>query len=146
KATLTESVSCPSFPIRGSFFFMSDSFRRAVEAKDFDAMASALSPEVIFYSPIAFKPYRGRETTMRLFAMVMRVFEDFRYVAELQGEGTRGLVFRARIGEHEIEGWDYLKLDAAGRIAEFTVMVRPLSSAMALADAMGARLKAEGSP
>jgi hypothetical protein len=38
---------------------------------------------------------------------------------------------------------DHLRLDDDGRIAGLTVMVRPLSGLMALAEAMAARIQAD---
>lgn len=117
-------------------------FRLAVEAHDADAMEAALHPDVVFRSPVVYKPYAGREATMVLLRHVVEVFEDFRYVDEVRGEGTLGLVFEARVGDRSLQGWDYLTLDAEGLVTGFTVMVRPLSGAMALAEAMAARLGA----
>jgi hypothetical protein len=72
---------------------------------------------------------------------VLRVFEDFRYVRELSGGKGRdhALVFEARIGDVRVEGCDFLHLDDDGLIDEFTVLVRPLSAAQALAEAMAAQ-------
>jgi hypothetical protein len=108
-------------------------------------MAAALHPDVVFHSPAVFKPYNGREATMRLLGHVLDVFEDFRYLDELSGDGggSHGLVFAARVGDKTLEGWDYLNLDADGLITELTVMVRPLSGLIALAQAMGERLAAD---
>ena len=50
--------------------------------------------------------------------------------------------FVARVGDKTLEGWDYLKLDGDGLITELTVMVRPLSGLIAVAQAMGERLAA----
>ena len=122
------------------------SFRDAVEAGDLAAMEAALAPEVTFNSPIVFKPYEGREAVMALLSLVVQVFEDFRYVDELAGEATHGLVFRARVGTRDVEGWDYLTVDGSGLITTFVVMVRPLSGLIALAEAMGARLAADEAP
>ena len=52
-------------------------------------------------------------------------------------------MFAARVGDKTLEGWDYLKLDGDGLITELTVMVRPLSGLIALAQAMGERLAAD---
>jgi hypothetical protein len=122
---------------------MSHPFRAAVEARDLQAMAAALADDVTFRSPVVFKPYEGRQEVMRLLGHVVEVFEDFRYTDELAGEGTRGLVFEARVGDRSLQGWDYLELDDGGRVTALTVMVRPLSGLIALAEAMGARLAAE---
>ncbi|ADJ45228.1 hypothetical protein AMES_3403 [Amycolatopsis mediterranei S699] len=117
------------------------SFRKAVEARDPDAMAATLAENVVFRSPVAFRPYPGKAITAAILRGVLRVFEDFRYVRELTGDDGRehALVFEARIGDVRVEGCDFLHLDEAGLIDEFTVMVRPLSAAQALAQAMAAQ-------
>jgi hypothetical protein len=121
---------------------VNDSFRRAVETEDLEAMAAALAPDVVFRSPIVFRPYEGREPVMGLLSLVAQVFEDFRYVDELRGEGTVCLLFRARVGDRDLDGLDYLRLNSDGLVTELTVMVRPLSGAHALASAMEAKLEA----
>jgi hypothetical protein len=119
-------------------------FRAAIEARDLNAAVALLAEDVVFHSPIAFTPYRGRETVGMVLRAVIQVFEDFRYVREIGAEGAadHALVFRTRIGEKEIEGCDFLHLDESGAIAELTVMVRPLNGALALAEAMKAKLAA----
>ena len=79
---------------------------------------------------------------MGLLSVVVEVFEDFRYVDELQGNDSTCLMFRARVGDRELEGIDYLRFGGDGLVAELTVMVRPLSGALALARAMEAKLEA----
>lgn len=117
-------------------------FREAVEARDPAAMEAALHPNVTFKSPAVFKPYEGREEVMKLLRNVLEVFEDFRYTAELEGPGIHGLVFEARVGEKQIQGWDYLRVDDSGLVIELVVMIRPLSGLIAVAEAMAARLSA----
>lgn len=125
---------------------MAHPFKQAVEARDFDAMLAALAPDVEFRSPVVFKPYQGREAVGQLLAAVLQVFEDFSYVDELHGERdgakTVGLVFRARVGDREVDGWDYFTLNDDGLIEKFTVMVRPMSGLTALAEAMRSNLEA----
>jgi hypothetical protein len=117
-------------------------FRAAIEAGDLDAALALLSDEVEFRSPVVFKPYRGRPAVGALLAAVSRVFEDFAYTHEIGAPDGRdhALVFRARVGDRQIEGCDFLHADESGSIAELVVMVRPLSGALALADAMKAQL------
>jgi hypothetical protein len=118
-----------------------DEFRKAVEAKDLDAMREALADDVVFHSPITFKPFEGRESVSMLLGVVFRIFEDFRYTDELDRDDVKALVFKARVGDKEVEGLDLLRIDGEGKIADFTVMVRPLSGAMALAEAVGKGLE-----
>jgi limonene-1,2-epoxide hydrolase len=117
-------------------------FRAAIEARDLDAAVALLSDDVVFLSPVVFKPYRGPSAARVLLEGVARVFEDFRYVREIGAADARdhALVFQARIGDKQIEGSDFLHANEKGQVAELMVMVRPLSGALALADAMKAQL------
>ncbi|MFF1440000.1 nuclear transport factor 2 family protein [Streptomyces sp. NPDC058295] len=116
-------------------------FREAVEAGDLDAVEALLAEDVVFTSPVVFKPYPGKAITASILRGVTRVFEDFRYERELDGGDGRdhALVFRARVGGRELTGCDFIHLNEEGLIDELTVMVRPLSGAQALAAAMGAQ-------
>jgi hypothetical protein len=116
-------------------------FRAAVEARDLAAMEAALSPDVVFRSPVVHKPYEGREPTMHLLGHIIEVLEDFRYTDELRGEGTHALVFRARVGDKELEGLDHLTIGPDGLVTQLVVMLRPLSGLAAAAQAMGERLE-----
>jgi limonene-1,2-epoxide hydrolase len=119
-------------------------FRAAIEARDIDAAVALLADDVVFRSPVVFTPYRGPEAVRPLLHAVAQVFEDFRYTREigLQGAADHALVFEARVGGREIEGCDFLHIDDDGSIDELVVMVRPLSAALALAEAMSALLSA----
>jgi len=118
-----------------------EAFRAAVEAQDRDGMVAALAPEVVFHSPITFRPFEGREAVSTLFGVLLETFEDFRYTDEVDGDGVKALVFEARVGDRQVQGLDLLRFDADGLIADFTVMVRPLTAAMALAEAVGKGLE-----
>jgi len=116
-------------------------FRAAVEARDLDAVADLLAEDVVFTSPVAFKPYPGKPITAAILRGVLRVFEDFTYVREIADPGGRdhALVFTATVNGKLVNGCDFLHLDEDGKIDDFMVMVRPLSGAHALAEAMNAQ-------
>ncbi|QGG43031.1 nuclear transport factor 2 family protein [Aeromicrobium yanjiei] len=115
-------------------------FRVAVEAGDFAALGDLLADDVVFRSPVAFTPYEGRPIVAAILRGVGRVFTDFRYVRELEDADGQGsaLVFETYVDGTSVNGIDLIRLDGEGRIAELTVMVRPLSAANALATAMAA--------
>jgi len=114
--------------------------RTALEARDLDAAVALMAPDIVFRSPIVHKPYRGPEAVRALLEGVMAIFEDFRYerVIGAPDAADHALVFATRVGDRQIEGCDFLHENADGQIDEFVVMVRPLTGALALADAMRA--------
>ncbi|MER6378800.1 nuclear transport factor 2 family protein [Streptomyces sp. NPDC001118] len=116
-------------------------FRRAVEAGDIDAVEALLAEDVVFTSPVVFKPYPGKAITAAILRAVSQVFEDFRYVREIGDPAgpDHALVFTARVGDRELTGCDFIHVNEDGLIDDLMVMVRPLSGAHALAEAMGAR-------
>ncbi|MFD5415639.1 nuclear transport factor 2 family protein [Streptomyces nojiriensis] len=129
-------------------------FRAAVEKRDLTALEDLFTEDVRLYSPVKFTPFEGRPMVLGLFGVLLRVFEDFRYVggfegaAETSADGEEApaevLLFRAAVDGREIHGIDLLHFDDAGRIKEFTVMVRPQSAVQALGQAVLAGLVADG--
>jgi hypothetical protein len=119
-------------------------FRSAVERDDIDAAADLLAPDIVFHSPATFHPFVGRDTVTRLLKIVAQTFEEFRYTDELQVDGAHALIFRASVAGRELEGLDLLRYDDAGLIADFTVMVRPLSGLIPFAQVMGEKVVQAG--
>ena len=120
------------------------SFERAVEAQDLDALTEALAEDVRFRSPVVYRPYEGREVVATILSAVARVFEDFEYVQRFESGDRAALIFKARVGEREVDGLDLLRLDGEGKVSELTVMLRPMSGVHALAEAMGEELERMG--
>ncbi|MFF3225966.1 nuclear transport factor 2 family protein [Nocardia suismassiliense] len=116
-------------------------FREAVEARDTDAVEALLAENVVFTSPVAFKPYPGKAITAAILRGVLRVFENFHYVREIANPDGRdhALIFEATVNGKTVNGCDFLHYDDNGLIDSFTVMIRPLSAAQALAEAMAAQ-------
>jgi hypothetical protein len=117
-------------------------FRLAAEAKDLEAMIATLREDVVLHSPILFRGFEGREIVIQVLTHVVATLEDFRYTDELAEDGTVVLRFKARVGDRELEGIDFLELDEEGRVAELTVFMRPISALTAFNEQMAARLGA----
>lgn len=119
-------------------------FRAAVESVDLEAASACLAEAVEFHSPVAFKPFVGREAVTQVLGHVMEVFEDFQYVDDLSGPSSHMLRFRTRVGDRSVEGVDLLDFGDDGLIERFTVMLRPISATIAMAEAMAAKFEAAG--
>lgn len=117
-------------------------FRRAAESKDFDLMAETLREDVVLHSPILFRGFEGRDTVAAVLIHVAATLEDLTYTDELADERTVALRFKAKVGDKELEGIDFLELDEDGNVAELTVFMRPFSALTAFNEEMMARLGA----
>jgi hypothetical protein len=124
----------------------SDRFRAAAEGKDFSAIDELFTEDVVFRSPVVFKPYEGREAVAMLLAAVSQVFEDFRYTDQVETGDAAALAFSARVGDRELDGIDFLHFDSEGRINRMEVFIRPMSGMHALAEEMQKRLTETASP
>ena len=119
-------------------------FRRAVEARELERVGDLLTEDVVFHSPIAFRPYCGREMVARIINLVATILEDFTFQREIGAESDddHALVFGAGIGDLSIRADDFVHTDAKGLIDEFTVMLRPLRAVHAFEDQMRVRFAA----
>jgi hypothetical protein len=123
-------------------------FREAMEAGDLEGAMALFAEDVAFRSPAVFRPYEGRDRVATVLRATSGVLQDFRFEREIGAADAsdHALVFRATVGDREIEGCDFLHTNADGLIDEFFVMVRPLSGILALAEAMEAELPADPRP
>jgi hypothetical protein len=116
-------------------------FRVAVEAQDLDGMVACLADDVEFHSPVAHKPFLGKDAAAGVLGAVFQTLTNFRYTDELAGDGTHALFFRARVGDKDVQGVDYVHENADGLIDNFTVMFRPLSAIVAMGEAMAPKVE-----
>ncbi len=117
-------------------------FRRAAENKDLELLTETLREDVVLHSPILFRGFEGRETTILVLSQVIEVLEDFEYTDELAEGDTVVLRFKANVGDRELEGIDFLELDEDGKVAELTVFMRPMSALTRFNEQMTERLAA----
>ncbi|HMA26991.1 MAG: nuclear transport factor 2 family protein [Solirubrobacterales bacterium] len=119
----------------------SDRFRAAAESKDLSTIDELFAEDVVFRSPVVFKPYEGRDAVMMLLGAVAQVLEDFRYTDQVETGDAAALAFSARVGDREVDGIDLLHFDSEGRIKRLAVYVRPMSGINAVAEAMQRKLE-----
>lgn len=115
-------------------------FRRAAEAKDLELLTETLREDVELHSPLLFRGFEGRDVVTQVLTHVAATLEDLTYVDELHEGDTVALRFKARVGDRELEGIDFLELDEEGRVAVLTVFMRPMSALNAFNERMMQRL------
>jgi hypothetical protein len=116
-------------------------FRAAIEAQDLDAAVACFADDIEFHSPVAHKPFLGKDAAAGVIAAVFQTLTEFRYTHELDGDGTHALFFRARVGGKDLQGVDFVHENADGLIDNFTVMFRPLSAIVAMGEAMAPKVE-----
>ena len=119
-----------------------EALRRALEARDAEAVEALLAEDCVFRSPALFKPYAGRAATMVFLRAVMEVFEGFHYTRTFTDDAGGGsvMMFAAEVGGKSLEGVDVISVGDDGLVTEFRVMVRPMTGLVALAEAMAPRV------
>ena len=109
----------------------------AIRNADGDALSTLLADDVVFHSPV--QTYRGRKQVVHLLVTVGGVLDAVDVTREVNGV----TFFTAQVEEHPIDGIIDQHTDADGRIAEITLMLRPLAQLQAAVARM-ARALAEG--
>lgn len=115
-------------------------FRQAAEAKDLDGMIETLREDVELHSPVLFRGFEGRDVVVQVLTHVAATLEDLTYLDELREGNSVALRFKARVGDRELEGIDFLELDEDDRVAVLTVFMRPMSALTAFNEQMAERI------
>ena len=115
-----------------------------LDTKDMSILNELLAEDVVFRSPVAFKPYPGKQVVFFILTNVIQVFENFTYHREFYTEDGLNVVleFSANVGGKKLKGIDMIRFNENGQIVDFEVMIRPKSGLEALAVQMGQRMAA----
>lgn len=118
-------------------------WHEVVKTNDAKLLKSILDKEVVFHSPIRFKPQQGRKLVMGYLLSAAKMFDGngFHYVKELTSETEAVLEFNAEIDGIIIDGVDIITWNNDGKITEFKVMIRPLKAIEKVGEKMKAQLE-----
>jgi hypothetical protein len=122
-------------------------FQCAVEAKDFDALVGTLREDVVFYTPIRFQPFRGRDQAIRAMTLAAQAFAfqpGFRYTRSFRDGPALALFFEAQLQDKSMEGVDLLVVDGQDKVAELRVMMRPFAAVRDLVESVPTARRASG--
>ena len=111
------------------------------ESRDPAGLADLLADDVVFRSPAVHGDQAGKElTTAYLSAAVVVLGPSLVYKRQWYAERNAVLEFEAELDGLAVHGIDMLQWDDAGRLVEFTVMVRPIRGLEKLIEKMAAQL------
>jgi ketosteroid isomerase-like protein len=121
-------------------------FRAAVESGEFDTIGDLFAQDAVLHSPIAHRPYHGRDVIAAIIRAVANTLNDFRFDKEIGGEhgGDHALMFNATVDGLQIQGCDFVHTRADGLIDAITVMLRPLKAVSVFANKMRMELDNAG--
>ena len=113
---------------------------------DVKILESILDKNVVFYSPIVFKPQKGKAITKAYLTAAYKTFEGtgFHYVKELVMDQEAILEFNTEIDGVMIDGVDIITWNEQGKITEFKVMVRPFRAIEKVGEKMKEQLSKLG--
>ena len=105
-------------------------WHRLVQEHDPRGLDALLDADAVFLSPVVHTPQRGRQLAAMYLTAAFQVFFNptFRYVREIIGASDAMLEFETEIDGVQVNGVDLIRWNAAGRITEFKVMLRPLKA------------------
>lgn len=133
-----------SLPLRPEVAASLAIWHEMLARRDLADLPRITRPDVIFRSPVAHSAYHSLAALSLALSHVIEVLNDFTYHRQAATADGLNVVleFSARIGDKDVKGIDFIRFDEDGKIAEFEVMMRPLSGTQALAVEMGQRVAA----
>ncbi|WP_421763733.1 nuclear transport factor 2 family protein [Ekhidna sp.] len=120
-----------------------NNWHEVVKNGDAKLLKSILNKKAVFYSPILFKPQKGRKVVMAYLLSAAKMFNDagFHYVKEVVNQKEAVLEFNAEIDGIHIDGVDIITWNEQGLITEFKVMIRPLKAIEKVGEKMKSHLE-----
>jgi hypothetical protein len=109
-------------------------------AGDAAGMVELLAPSATFHSPVA--DYAGRERVAEVLRALVKVVTDARLVRLLETGDATAACFSGAVDGRVADGVLVVVARSDGRVAELTLMVRPLRSLLAGIERMKALLAA----
>jgi hypothetical protein len=102
-------------------------FTAALEARDVEALVTTLTQDAVLHSAVTGTPFRGRDMLRDVYASLFDSFDDLRVTGEFESGRTQVFFWEGYIRGRYVEGADRLRLDEAGRVAEITIVGRPMT-------------------
>ncbi|CAI9412700.1 hypothetical protein [Nocardioides sp. T2.26MG-1] len=116
----------------------------SVQGREVGAIAGELAAAVRFHSPVA--DYEGRPDVSHLLGLIAGVLGELRITREVQAGAHWTTFFDTDFDGRTLQGILDERRDAAGKVIEATLMLRPLGTLRHAVAAMGESLAASPLP
>lgn len=123
---------------------MSSRLMPLLRRPDGPALEELLTESVRFHSPVA--DYEGRADVAHLLSLIAGVLSDVRPTRELTDEAGTTTFITGHVQDHAFDGVLDERLDEQGRVADATLMLRPLVVLRVAIDAMRSGLEVDPLP
>jgi ketosteroid isomerase-like protein len=117
-----------------------EEWQRIFKQLDWDKLPDLLADDVTYSNPGDAMPLRGKEALVGSLGLSFSLFEDFEYTRHFNGDEGHVLEFRGRVGGTAFTGIDIILFDAAGKITDLVVMIRPMAAVMKLGEEAARRM------
>ena len=111
-----------------------EEWHRVVAARDLEALGALLAEDVAIGAPPYWEKLRGHALVLHLLGLILATIEGFTYQREWRDGDELALEFTGRVGDLDVQGIDLISLDAAGRVRNLDVLMRPINTILALRD------------
>ncbi len=120
-----------------------ESWHGMIKSGDQTLLDELLHDDVVFHSPVVWKPQRGRALAKMYLMAAAHILggEGFEYTREVFDDHHYILEFTKDVEGITINGVDMIEVDKEGKIIDFKVMVRPLKAMSKIHEKMGELLK-----
>jgi hypothetical protein len=113
-------------------------WHQVVESRDPGRLHDLIAEDAIFWSPVLFRPQRGRDLVIMYLTGAMHVLglDTFHYVREVVAHPNVVLEFETEVDGRTVNGVDMIRFNDDGLITDFKVMLRPESALHTVRDRM----------
>lgn len=127
-------------PVTPYFSRMFEPVRKAMLARDPEALIATFAPDIELRSPVTARPFRGREEVGELMTELLAALDGLEY-REVAVDGDAVLVrFRMRLRGRDVDVVDLMRFDSDGLLREVVVHARPMASVALFASIVGPRV------
>src|SRR5450432_638977 len=118
-------------------------WRSMLAGNDFTDLPSIVAADAVFYSPVEWHGYPGRDLVCLLLSTAAGVYRDFTYKTEYTDDDSAVLGFNARIGDILVSGVHIIRFNTTGQFVHIEKMLRPEEGVKALGHEMGSKIGAQ---